>query len=510
MKKFIPKINKKSLQWQLLSRFFAILITSLVIIQSAQFLLMRDHLYKSKMQILLSRFHDEKIKSLFYLQTMDGIKQNSSDLIQQLIDVNMSVAIIDSTGNIIDSCGKVNISNMDEHDQHELHEKKVNLITPVPKLSNDKYIELLNSKENLEKSYKVIEDETDSCQLVIWRKIGPKDAPIGLIQLSTSVKDIDSMLHNQLYIYITSSILILFIGITVGGTVIKRTLLPLHNMTNTVEEINVGQLNTRLPENNEQLEIDKLSVSFNNMLERIETSFDKEQKTQEKMRSFVSDASHELKTPLTSIHGFVEILLRGAAKNEDQLNLALNSILLESDRLTKLVNDLLLLTKLDQKVSIDLVPEDINNVIKEVLPQLEVLCDKRKVNLQLHDDIKVNINRNQIKQVIFNLVQNAVRHTDPINGLVTISTNTENIASETYSVLRISDNGTGITPEHLDKIFDRFFRSETHRARKDGGYGLGLSIVKSIIDAHEGKINVESTVGAGTTFIIYLKIFDRQ
>lgn len=115
----------------------------------------------------------------------------------------------------------------------------------------------------------------------------------------------------------------------------------------TVEQINVGQLHTRLPKDNGQLEIDKLSNSFNNMLERIETSFEKEQYIKEKMRRFVSDASHELRTPLTSIHGFVEVLLRGAAKNEKQLNLALNSILLESERLTKLVNDLLMLTKLD-------------------------------------------------------------------------------------------------------------------------------------------------------------------
>lgn len=506
MKKLLDKFNRKSLQWQLLSRFFAILIISLVIIQSAQYILMKDHLYKGKMQTLMTRFHDTDMKSLSSLQTTDDIKNNAPKLISQLIDVNMSVAIIDLKGNVIQSCGKVDTINLDEHDEHEKHEKKINLITPIPKFSTNDYTALFNSKANMEKTYKIVKDETGSLQLVIWRKIGSKDSPSGLIQLSTSIKDINAMLTNQLYIYISSSILLLFIGIALGGTILKRTLLPLHNMTNTAEKINVDQLNTRLPEDNGQLEIDRLSISFNNMLQRIETSFEHEQYIKEKMRRFVSDASHELRTPLTSIHGFVEVLLRGAAKNEDQLNLALNSILSESERLTKLVNDLLLLTKLDQKILVDFTTQDINDVINEVVPQLQILCNERNIKLELKDNIKVNINKNQIKQVIFNLTQNAVHHTDANNGIITISTGTEIISSVTFAVLKISDNGTGISEEHLNKIFDRFFRSETHRARKDGGYGLGLSIVKSIVAAHDGEIKVESTVGVGTTFSIYLKL----
>lgn len=224
------------------------------------------------------------------------------------------------------------------------------------------------------------------------------------------------------------------------------------------------------------------------------------------MRRFVSDASHELRTPLTSIHGFVEVLLRGAAKNQEKLDLALNSILMESERLAKLVNDLLMLTKLDQKPIVEINKENLDDVINEIVPQLQILSRNRTLNLNLKNNIYVYINKNQIKQVIFNITQNAVIHTDKNKGIITISTDIENYQNKTFAVLKISDNGAGIPKEHLDKIYDRFFRSDSHRAREQGGYGLGLSIVKSIIDSNRGKIRVESELGVGTTFSIYLKL----
>ena len=126
--------------------------------------------------------------------------------------------------------------------------------------------------------------------------------------------------------------------------------------------------------------------------------------------------------------------------------------------------------------------------------------------MELKDNIKVNINRDQIKQVIFNITQNAVLHTDKNNGIITISTDVEKLKDENFAVLKITDNGTGIPEKHIGKIYDRFFRSESHRSREHGGYGLGLSIVKSIIDSNNGEIHVESEVGIGTTFSVYLKL----
>lgn len=516
MKKVSNKLKLKSLRWQLLSRFFIILIVLLVIMGVTQYITTKNYLCRSKAETLSAKFHDIDIKSLMFITTPEAIKENSSFIVNKLVDIRISVAVIDKNGDTLLTSEKATnilvekVINKDEHkdeykDKGEYeyrYKDKINPITSIPKLSNTDYIQVLNQYGNLERSYKLVKDDNNNLHLVMWRKIGPIDSPSGLIQLSTPVQDVEEILEREIYIYIGVSILILIIGAILGATVFNQTLNPLSNMTNTLEQINVNELHTRLPEDNGQLEIDKLSNSFNNMLERIETSFEKEQYIKEKMRHFVSDASHELRTPLTSIHGFVEVLLMGAAKNENQLNLALNSILLESERLTKLVNDLLMLTKLDQQASVEMNTENINNVIEEVFHQLQILSGKRKIQLQLVDNINANINRDQIKQIIFNLTQNAVRHTDENKGIITISTGIE----DTFAILKIADNGTGISEEHLNQIFDRFFRSESHRSREHGGYGLGLSIVKSIIDAHKGRITVESKLGVGTTFTIYLKL----
>lgn len=504
MKRLKNLPNTKSLQWKLLSRFLLILMLLLLIMESYQYVTMKQYLYNSKEQVLDARFHNVET-NLQQIQTPKAAVKDASSIIDNIIDSNMSAAVIDLHGNRITGTSKGEELKK-RGDNHENFSKtegpppQVSIPVPIPQLSQNDYIKLLQQHGTLE-GYRLVRDENKNLQIVAWRKIGNLKSPSGLIQISISAKPVQDILSHQLYIFIGASILVLIIGGLLGGTVFKYTLKPLHNVTNTVGQIDVEQLNVRLPLETGQQEIDKLSIAFNNMLQRIETSFEKEQYIKEKMRQFISDASHELRTPLTSIHGFVEVLLRGAAKNEKQLDLALNSILMESERLTKLVNDLLLLTKLEQKVIVEMASENISDIIKEIYPQLQILSGERKVALQLHDNIFVSVNRNQIKQVIFNLVQNSVRHTDEKNGIVTISTN----ISDNFATLNIKDNGTGIPKEHLSEIFDRFFRSESHRSRKHGGYGLGLSIVKSIIDAHDGKIEVNSELGVGTTFSIYLK-----
>lgn len=495
----------KSLRWQLLSRFFLILVALLIIMGIYQYLTMGQYLYKSKEILLEARFHIISRDTLANIQDTDDVIKYARELIQNSVDENITVAVIDNQGNIIASDSKPMSHNKNDIGKkigdEGLREENIT----VPKLKASEYIKLLNKNGNLEGN-RLVRDDNNNVQVVIWRKLGDIHNPYGLIQFSTPVNVEQSILNNQVYIYIIASVMVLIIGALLGAAVFKRTLKPLSNMTDTVEQINVGKLNIRLPEDNGQLEIDRLSNAFNDMLGRIESSFRKEQYIKEKMRRFVSDASHELRTPLTSIHGFVEVLLRGAAKNEKQLNSSLNSILIESERLTKLVNDLLMLTKLDQKVSVEMDKENINNIVKEVFPQLQILSGHRKIHLELGNDIIVNINKDQIKQVIFNLVQNAVHHTDEIKGSILISTGIEEISSHSFAVLKIEDNGTGIPKEHLSEIFDRFFRSEAHRSRKQGGYGLGLSIVKSIVDAHDGKIEVESELGIGTTFSVYLNL----
>ncbi len=497
----------KSMQWQLIFRILLLFIFLLSIMELAQYMIMKQYFYKSNEQLLESRYNIVETTIKNNINSEQAVKDFANYLIDNTIDKNISTAIIDKDGNFVSESSSPESSRpetfISELFTPEYSEEEDNI--SVPHLSQSYYIKLLNQSGNLEGN-RLIRDLYGNQIQVIWRKLGSDDLCYGLIQLSTSTDMVQDILYTQFYVYIISFVIILILGGMLANGILKYTLKPLHNMTNTVKQINVGQLDKRLPENNGQSEVDELSSSFNSMLERINVSFEKEQSLKVKMRQFVSDASHELRTPLTSIHGFVEVLLLGAAKSENQLNSALNSILIESDRLIKLVNDLLLITRLDQQAPLTMEEESLDKIIEEVYPQLQIISGERKLELKLKKDITVLVNRDQIKQVIYNLTHNAILHTEPKYGVISISLNCEIRKNETYAVLKVTDNGTGIPKNDITEVFNRFFRSESHRSRKQGGYGLGLSIVKSIIDAHNGEISVDSRLGKGTTFTIYLKL----
>lgn len=507
MKRLKNKFKINSLKWQLLFSLMIILVILLITMGIFQSISMEKYLCEDKRQVLQQRFHNLDFSKLSKEDLNTITKTEAMEILNRVASKNIRASLINKNGELIYS-NLEDITKKDDNDgdedNKEIDEKPFKRLK-IPMLSKDEYSSLLNKSGNLEHEYKTLKDEDNNYQMVVWIKVGDLSSPSGLIQLSTPIQDIKDILLKQLYVDSTLSIFILIIGIIMGTAIFNRTLKPLYKITNTVEGIDVTDLHTRLEEKNGQFEIDRLAKSFNIMLSRIEESFEKEQLIKEKMRSFVSDASHELRTPLTSIHGFVEVLLRGAAKNKDQLDLALNSILMESERLTKLVNDLLILTKLDKKPVVEMKEEDINGLIQEIQPQLQVLCENRKLQFDLKEDIYAIINKDQIKQVIFNLVQNAVLHTDKTKGSIIIAAELEIIENQKFAVLKISDNGTGIPEKDIKKIYDRFFRSETHRSREHGGYGLGLSIVKAIIDSNNGKIKVESQLEVGTTFAVYLK-----
>jgi len=489
VRKIQEVFKTKSLKWQLLVRWSLMLLLLLIIMGISQYFISKSYLFSGKNQVLEARLHDLDKDDLQDLNSFDNLKLKAKTLVDLISDQNTSVAIIDAKGEIMSES---------EGENGDI---------TAPHLSKQEYKKLIEENGNGEK-YIIVEEADDHANMVKFKMIGPSTQAIGLLQISTSIEPINIMLLNQIYFYILASGVIILLGVVIGRSVLIHTLKPLYNLTNTLEKVTVGQLNMRLPVDNGQFEIDSLSGAFNGMFKRIETSFEKEQYIKEKMQRFISDASHEMRTPLTSIHGFVEVLLRGAAKSEKQLDLALNSILTESERLTKLVNELLMLTKLDQQIKLEMKNENIKDIIEEIHPQLRILAGERKIELTLKDNLLVKANRNQIKQIIYNLVQNAIQHTDEKSGVISVSVNSIDKTAGAFAVLKIKDNGTGIPKEDLKEIFDRFFRSEAHRSRKHGGYGLGLAIVKSIVDAHQGEIDVQSELNKGTSFSIFLKLIE--
>lgn len=496
----------RSLRYQLLTRSLLIIAVLLLAIGLFQYWFMKGFIYQNKADAMLAQVSsaprelfggepDRRDRDGSHMeQKMEQRKEEAAENETQteapgrmrkpyFFMPDSSLAIVDEGGNVT--------SLSDDSGQ------------PVPVLAREQYEEAFKRQDTGQKAKYLVVHGADGSggQLVVFRPTGSPGRMGGaMIQMSTSTEPLDSMLLQQLVIFISLSGVAVLAGFGLYLPVIRRTLVPLSRVVSAVQRTDAGNLNERLPIRQGQEEIDRLSDSFNSMLERLDDSFRAEREAKEQMRRFIADASHELRTPLTSIHGFLEVLLRGAMDKPEQLRSALTSMHGESRRINKLVEDLLLLAKLDRTPQLSFREVCLNTVIEEMKPQLLMLAGKRSVHFSLDPVVKGKYDTDKIKQVILNLFHNAVQHTDPDHGKIALTL----AVHKGHAELAIRDNGSGIPAGHLPHVFDRFYRSESSRTRRSGGAGLGLSITKSLVEAHGGSIEADSAVGEGTVFTIRL------
>ncbi|TMV50909.1 HAMP domain-containing protein [Paenibacillus mesophilus] len=474
----LPSVLKPhSLGFQLLSRSLLVLAVILLFIGIFQYVVMREFLFKNKAETMQNQLLSVPRD---VLANPDGIPEgNGRGRGPMFFLPDMTLAVIDLQGNI------TNMSNWP------------NSGTP-PKLPQSVYDEALKKKMRL--NYKITRDDQGNEQLVVLQQLDMRGRVLGVVQLSTSTAPLNDVAVRQLFTFISLSLLAMILGLLSFIPVMRRTLVPLSKIVDTVGRIDAGSLDERLPARQGQMEVDRLALSFNGMLERLEASFAAEKEAKEQMRRFIADASHELRTPLTSIHGFLEVLLRGAMNQPNRLHKALTSMHSESERINKLVRDLLLLAKMDRAPIMEMHEGALDRLIKEMEPQLRLLAGNREVALRMDAGTVCLYDADKMKQVVLNLFHNAVQHTDPEKGRIAIALT----AVEGRIELSVTDNGAGIPEEHLPYVFDRFYRSESSRTRKAGGAGLGLSITRSIVEAHGGTIRAESRVGEGSVFAVSL------
>jgi heavy metal sensor kinase len=243
-------------------------------------------------------------------------------------------------------------------------------------------------------------------------------------------------------------------------------------------------------------ELDRLADTLNEMFGRLESAFTE-------MRQFTADASHELQTPLTILRGEIEVALR-SKRSPDEYTDVLKSSLEEIQRISVLVEGLLLLARSDAgMLKMDRAPVDLVLVAEEVLNRLGPAAAAKAVTLTLGriEPLEVSGDLVHLRRLLFNLVDNAIKYT-PANGTVRVTVT----RSDLFAVLGVEDTGIGIPPEEQQRVFQRFYRSADARSQAQGGSGLGLSIVKSIAEAHEGRTEVESEPGRGSVFKIYLPL----
>jgi heavy metal sensor kinase len=314
------------------------------------------------------------------------------------------------------------------------------------------------------------------------------------VQIGTSLEQYEQELSELRFVLLTVLPIGMLAAIIGGYWLAGRALQPIHRITETTRKITAQNLAERIPVANNEDELGRLADTLNAMIGRLDHAFDA-------MRQFTADASHELLTPLTAMRTETEVALR-ADRPAEQYRRVLTSILEEVERLTKLADSLLLLSREDtHAIQLCRKPVQLDEVIRGVVEHTTVLADAANVKLEVGQLPRATVEADVdcLRQVFFNLLDNAVKYTQP-GGSVTVCGH----ATESDVTVEVSDTGSGIPPESLPRVFDRFYRVDKSRSRQMGGTGLGLSICKSLIERHDGRIEVESAVGKGSTFRVIL------
>ncbi|MFN8632673.1 MAG: ATP-binding protein [Chloroflexota bacterium] len=317
----------------------------------------------------------------------------------------------------------------------------------------------------------------------------------GVVYLGRSTSDIEEVLARLRLLGLAGLVLALMLA-GLGGTFLAgRALAPVVRVARTAESIGADDLSRRLSLDLPDDELGRLARAFDAMLARLEAAF-------ERQRRFTADASHELRTPLGIIRSQIDVTLAQPRTPEHYCR-ALRGLRAETDRLTGLTEQLLALARADGSDSLNLVPLDLQDVVAEVGAGVAARARDHGVQLrvELGDAPEVRGDPVWLTQVLFNLLDNGLRHTPP-GGQVTLSL--MEAPDGNGAIVQVGDTGEGIAPEHLPHLFERFYRAEASRSRASGGAGLGLAICDWVARAHGGQLSVESAVGVGSSFELWL------
>ncbi len=317
-----------------------------------------------------------------------------------------------------------------------------------------------------------------------------------LIATGAPLKQSESVLHGLLLTFAVGLPLVVAVAIAGGYVLMRRALAPVGEITRTAEQITSRNLSERLPEAKTGDELEALSIALNRMIARIEQSFTH-------VNRFSADASHELRTPLTVLRGELEAIAQRTDLPID-VRETIGSTLEETERLSKIVESLLAISRLDAgEALMSRERFDLAELVTSTADQMRLLAEDKQIVLKCDARGRVEVEGDQgrVKQVVVNLVDNAIKYTGE-GGKVDVSVRVNN----GNAVLQVSDSGVGIPSEAIAHLFERFYRVDKARSRKMGGAGLGLSIVKSICTAHQGRVRVESAEGKGSRFTVELPL----
>ena len=328
----------------------------------------------------------------------------------------------------------------------------------------------------------------------------------GTVVVALATTGVDRLMATYLSIFLGFGIGVVIIGALLTRLLVTTTFSPLRRVEKTAAAIADGDFSQRLPWSTPNTEVGRVTRALNTMLGRIDRAFADRARTIDQMRRFVGDASHELRTPLVSVRGYAELYRMGALKSKKDVSQAMDRIEREAIRMGILVDDLLALARLDEARPLELAEIDLAALAADAALDARAFDPERSVTVHAigSDEpptaLMITAEENKIRQLITNLMGNALRFTAPGSPLE-IGVGRDESGN---GVIEVIDHGDGIPAQVREKIFERFWRADSSRARETGGSGLGLAIVASIVSVHEGSIAVDETPGGGATFRVSL------
>ncbi|NLP43144.1 MAG: HAMP domain-containing histidine kinase [Peptococcaceae bacterium] len=524
-KKFLASLSewKKSLIGQLLVRFWVCHILFFTIIGSIQYNSLKDSLYLSVEQNLYSDYQSIKNNMMTWFLNSKVPPERLAELrpgnFVAFYSINNKLNfMIYSYGRPQEGIPEC----LHEPLSFDLYDKAI---------SNEPFL-MGNSKEN---RYMLLVKPVLSSNYIPYVSTTPEDPLskfmqknitvyfpiIGYAVIGEPLYHADSILEGNFYSYVFNALIILLISTVLTALALQKPLEPLLAISSTARKIAGGRYDLRLPAIKTSSEIMQLREALNHMLCQMENALNTERQAKDRMARFIADASHELRTPLTSIRGFLEILLRNKNLDQNTLDSAHQTMLVETERLIRLAEGLLALNRISQEEPGQEEPAfqtTLQDVLPEVVPLFATLLENRSLLLNgqnLKDineaelplstdgcDQALPLKADELKQILYNLINNAIQHTEK-DGLIEIITSQDK-ANFSFT---IKDNGKGIPAEDLPHVFDRFFRGDRSRSHaKSQSCGLGLAIVSELIRLRGGKITVQSLPGAGASFTVIFPV----
>lgn len=417
------------------------------------------------------------------------------------LQTTLKVIILDVTDDLLEET-QITDALLDEEKEYNFEPLFIRILdnnTLKPIIQTSSFPQNIEHKDEnlnrLKEGIVVFEEQSD--YLVSRIKINFHNKQKVIIEVLTTKDILSSTLENILYILSFILPIVLIFAVIGGNFLIYKSFLPIENILEELKKINANDLSARLKSTQNKDEINQLIIEVNNLLERLEESF-------ERITQFSSDASHELKTPLTIIRGEIEIALRKDRTIEEYKE-ALNSSLNEITIIEQTINDLLFLAK--NKKDLIYEKEEIfylDELVDESISELKGFAKLNEVTLELlvNDSAEIKGFPNLLKIAVKNAIKNAIQFSHKNSKVIlTIFEKNDEI------IVSIQDFGIGIPKDEQSKIFEKFYRTDKSRNKNSGGTGLGMSIMKKIIDINFGKINIESIENIGTT--IYLSFYKK-